>query len=326
MSNLYQQGMQQQAPYQSSYYPQSVVKIPSNPIGDEGIRTLMSTNNKILFNVTKKDIWEILCYHTHNGEFRVTRLEPGRNIFRCDICKEIINLEADISDKDLEAAVALLMIAWQQAKCYNYGVVSADIMYDHAQALAVMKKFPQLFKFIMTNFRQNSVQLQQTQTSIQNVGQAAYNAIHSTTGFGYNPVYNYGSPTMVQSQAVGNPFQATIQQPVMYVPQQQQMQPQVIVQPQYPPQQQQPPIVMQPQYQPQQQITYSYEQPQQPMQPQYQPVNQQQPPMPQNVPPPAATGTVVPEQAPPVAYPPKGQQVPVAGQNDSVKRALGFNL
>ena len=298
MSNLYQQGMQQQLPYKNNYY-QQVVKIPSNPIGDEGVRTLLSTNNKVFFSVTQKDIWETLCYHTHNGDFRMTKIDPNRNIFKCDICGETVNLDADITDQDLQAAIDLILIAWQQAKIYNSGVVSTDIMYDNAQCLAVMKKFPQLFKFIKSNFNKNSVQAQQLQTSVQNVGQAAYNAIHSTSGF----------------------FQPTIQQPVMYAPQQPVYQPQYAQQPQT--------IPMQPQYQPQpqQQITYSYEQ--QPPQPQYQPVNQQ-PPMPQNVPPPAATGTVVPEQQaapPPVAYPPKGQQVPPpAGREDTFKRALGFNL
>ena len=194
MSNLYQQGMQQQLPYKNNYY-QQVVKIPSNPIGDEGVRTLLSTNNKVFFSVTQKDIWETLCYHTHNGDFRMTKIDPNRNIFKCDICGETVNLDADITDQDLQAAIDLILIAWQQAKIYNSGVVSTDIMYDNAQCLAVMKKFPQLFKFIKSNFNKNSVQAQQLQTSVQNVGQAAYNAIHSTSGFGYNPVYNHGAPT-----------------------------------------------------------------------------------------------------------------------------------
>lgn len=329
MANYYYNGMQQQLPIQSTYYPDQGVKIPANPIGEEGVRTLMSTNNKLQFNITRKDVWEILCHHTHNGDFQVDPVmdENGRKLFKCRICHEIIDMDADISDQDLKNAAELLMIAWQQVKIHNNGTVSADIMYDNAQALAVMRKFPDLFKFVMANFKRNSVQFQQTQTSWKNVGQATYNAIHSTAGFGYDPVYNSGNPVMMQSQSVGNPFQPIITQPAMYLPQQYQQQyqqpyPQQQYQP-YPPQQQQPQTVqMQPQYQPQQQVAYSYEQ--------TPPPQPQQPPMPQNVPPPAAAGTVVPEQPqsqqqpPPVAYPPKYQD----GSNTtkSFKKALGFNL
>lgn len=328
MSNYYPQGMQQQYPIQSTYYPeQSPIKTPSNPIGEEGIRALMATNNKLFFNITQKDVWEVLCHHTHGGNFQTVPVDEQRGIHKCKICGELINVHADISEKDLKAAVALLMIAWQQAKCYNYGTVSADLMYDYAQSLAVMRKFPDLYNFIMANFRQNSVQSQQVQSQYSNVGQQTYNAIHSTSGFGYNPVYNSAAPTMVQSQPVmGNPFQPVIQQPVMYVPQQPQLvqaQPYVLPGQQYPPQQQQPIMVAQQYQQPQAAYPYEQQQQQQLVVPP-QPVMNQQPPMPQ-APPPAAAGTIVPEQQPPVAYPPKNDN-PIPGKTDSVKRALGFNL
>lgn len=329
MSNYYPQGMQQQYPIQSNYYAQSpIVKAPSNPIGEEGIKALMASNNKLFFDVKQKDVWEMLCHHTHDGRFETYPINEQGTLHKCRVCGQIINIGADISEKDLQAAVALLMIAWQQAKVSNYGCVSADLMYDYAQSFAVMRKFPDLYNFVMANFRKNKTQSQQTQNGYANVGQQTFNAIHNTSGFGYNPVYNSGAPTMVQSQPInGNPFQPTIQQPVMYVPQQPQvMQPQQYVMPnqQYPQQQQivtQQPIVVAQQY-PQPQAAYSYEQ-QQPVMPvQQQPLNQ--PPMPQA--PPAAAGTVVPENQPPVAYPPKPNDGQIPGKTDSVKRALGFNL
>lgn len=206
-------GVQQQA---MPMYAQQPTKQPeyTNPLGAEKIKELMEKGNggpKIA--LTEEDYYEAVCTHRHNGHLELVETADGK--MRCKICGAEFIPTDNANLDDVKAATENLLNILHTAKVAWLDVPDKTAK-EFFQAIAVIKKTPELFKIAMANFQQyNGYSIQNTNTPVNGFG--VINQIFGGTPYPAQPYQQpYQQPVYQQAQydPYGQPIQPMMGQPV----------------------------------------------------------------------------------------------------------------
>ena len=250
MGNFYQQ-------------PAAAALKEENVLDEKEIAELRQKHGRINFLPTREEILKALCTHRHNGVFSMKQEAIDSNVWVCQICGERVDLSASYSHDTCQQVVDYLNSAFNAMKVKNNGTVSNDIMKSMGQAMVLVKRLPAMTELVDRNFTRVDQAAQGVYNGYMTGAQQAIGTILGNGGsMPYNPSYmapmgmpampgmpmgmpgmqpagsvyaNQMGGTIMESQAIGNPFMGPVQvmpngMPMTMAPMQQQMAPQMMQQ------------------------------------------------------------------------------------------------
>lgn len=178
-------------------YNSQPVKQPeyTNPLGATKIKELLQKGNgapKLV--LTEDDYTEAICTHRYNGHIEANEMNDGTGRYKCKICgAEFVPVE-EATQEDVRQATENLMNILHTAKLAWLDVPDKTCT-EFFQALAIVKKTPELFKIAMNNYaKYNGYQIQSQSSNVSGFG--IFNQIlgpQSTQPYyGNNQVQPYG--------------------------------------------------------------------------------------------------------------------------------------
>lgn len=198
----------------------------TQPLTEEQINKLRNNSQDFDMSVSQEDLWKAICTHKDkNGNSTLVEEPDGH--FRCNICHERFKF-CDSTDDEIQKAVDTITDMLQTTKTI-YVDAPNNLAKEYYQILALLKKFPSLWKRAVQNFSiyDNGGMNALNQMGPGYSGFAAMNTLLTNPygGYGYNQQYG------AYQQPVYNPYLQ--QQPMMaggynpYAQQQQMVQPQM---------------------------------------------------------------------------------------------------
>jgi len=124
----------------------------TNPLGAAKIKELLEKGNggpKIA--LTEEDFYEAICTHRFNNHLEVIEIGDGK--LKCKICGAEFTPVENADIEDVKRATENLLNILHTAKLAWLDVPD-KVATEFFQAMAVVKKTPELFKIAMSNFAQ----------------------------------------------------------------------------------------------------------------------------------------------------------------------------
>lgn len=204
-------GVQQQP---MAMYNQQQTRQPeyTNPLGNKKIEELLRKGNSAKnLTISEEDYTEAICTHRFNGQIQLYDMQDEEGKHKCKICGAEFVVTDEANMKDVAKATDILMSILHTAKMAWLDMPDKTGT-DFFQAIAIIKKTPELFKVAMDNFASHTNSNYNLQNMNNPVG--GFNMYNQIMGPGLQPQYQqqqYYDPNAQQQQQYYN--QGMQQQP-----------------------------------------------------------------------------------------------------------------
>lgn len=179
----------------------------TQPLTPEQIQKLRQDSNAFDMKVDVEDIWRAVCTHKEKTTGASTLVQNNDGSYTCTICHETFHM-CDCSEEEIQKAVDTIIDMLQTCKTI-YLDASEDLIAQYMQQIALIKKFPGLWKRAIQNFSM----YENTLNGVNQIG-AGYSGFNAMQSLLTNPYAAYGQPPYNQYPAPQMPMQ-----PYGYAPQ-----------------------------------------------------------------------------------------------------------